>query len=212
MQSAGQRRPLTVPMDDRATMTRLIRARAYGFREEGGFTLAEMLVAIMITLIAFSSAMLVLNVAQRAQPRISDRSDSIQEGRVWIERLTRELRQGATMVGTPTASSMTFLTYVQHSACGSTASGSSIQCRVSYVCSSSGTCTRTERSPDGTGTAPAVQVVSGLQSNSVFTYSPTAAGAEYVGVTLQFPATDEAGETEDAITLQDGVSLRNFPG
>lgn len=191
-------------------MKRLTRARIDSLRDEGGFTLAEMLVAIMITLIAFSSAMLVLQVAQRAQPRISDRSDSIQEGRVWIERLTRELRQGATMVGTPTASSISFLTYVQHSACGSSTAGTSIQCRVSYVCTA-GTCTRSERNPDGTGTGGGDQIVTGLLSSNVFSYSPTAAGAEYVGVTLRFPSTDEAGETEDAITLQDGVSLRNFP-
>ena len=191
-------------------MNRPTRAGISGLREEGGFTLAEMLVAIMITLIAFSSAMLVLQVAQRAQPRISDRSESIQEGRVWIERLTRELRQGATMVGTPTANSMTFLTYVQHSACGASTAGTSIQCRVSYSCTA-GTCTRSERNPDGTGEGGSEQVVAGLLSSDVFSYSPTAAGAEYVGVMLRFPSTDEPGETEDAITLQDGVSLRNFP-
>jgi hypothetical protein len=192
-------------------MTRLIRARAHHLREEGGFTMAEMLVSIMITLMAFSSALLVLNIAQRAQPRITDRSEAIQEGRVWIERLTRELRQGATMVGTPTASSISFVTYVQHSACGSSTAGTSIQCRVSYACTA-GTCTRSELNTDGTGTGGEDQVVTGLLSSNVFSYSPTAAGAEYVGVTLRFPSTDEAGETEDAVTLQDGVSLRNFPG
>lgn len=191
-------------------MKRLIRARARDLRGEGGFTLAEMLVSIMITLIAFSSSLMVLNIAQSSQPRISHRSESIQAGRVWIERLTRELRQGATMVGTPTASSMTFLTYVQHAACGSSTPGSSIQCRVSYLCTA-GTCTRTESNTDGTGMGAGVQVVSGLLSSDVFTYSPTAAGAEYVGVSLSFPASDEAGETEDAVTLQDGVNLRNFP-
>ena len=192
-------------------MTKSRRAFARALREEGGYTLAEMLVAIMITLIAFSSALMVLNIAQTSQPQISHRSESIQEGRVWIERLTRELRQGATMVGTPTASSMTFLTYVQHTSCGSSTAGSSIQCRVSYVCTA-GTCTRSERNPDGTGTGAADQVVTGLQSNSVFTYTPSAAGAEYVGVSLRFPPSEETGETEDAVTLQDGVSLRNFPG
>jgi prepilin-type N-terminal cleavage/methylation domain-containing protein len=182
----------------------------FDLRDEGGFTLAEMLVAIMITLIAFSSALMVLNIAVKSQPRISNRAASIQEGRVWIERLTRELRQGATMVGTPTASAISYLTYVQHASCGSNVAGSSIQCRVSYVCTA-GTCTRTERNPDGSGAATGQQMVTGLQSNDVFSYSPTASAPEYVGVTLQFPATEEQGETEDALTLQDGVNLRNFP-
>jgi prepilin-type N-terminal cleavage/methylation domain-containing protein len=191
-------------------MKRLRRRHAQVLRGEAGFTLAEMLVSIMITLIAFSSALMVLNVAQRSQPRISNRAASIQEGRVWIERLTRELRQGATMIGTPTASTLSFLTYVQHSACGVSSAGSSIQCRVSYTCSG-GTCSRREGNPDGTGTSSPQQMVTGLQTNSVFSYSPSASAAEYVGVALQFPATEEAGETEDAITLQDGVTLRNFP-
>jgi prepilin-type N-terminal cleavage/methylation domain-containing protein len=191
-------------------MKRLRRRHAQVLRGEAGFTLAEMLVSIMITLIAFSSALMVLNVAQRSQPRISNRAASIQEGRVWIERLTRELRQGATMIGTPTASTLSFLTYVQHGACGVSSAGSSIQCRVSYTCSG-GTCSRREGNPDGTGTSSPQQMVTGLQTNSVFSYSPSASAAEYVGVALQFPATEEAGETEDAITLQDGVTLRNFP-
>ena len=191
-------------------MKRPIRARASDLRGEGGFTLAELMVAIMITLIAFSSSLMVLNIAQRTQPQISDRSAAIQEGRVWIERLTRELRQGATMVGTPTASTLSFITYVQHSACGTTAAGTSIQCRVSYVCTS-GTCSRTEGNPDGSTMGTGRQTVTGLQSDNVFSYSPGASAPEYVGVTLQFPASEQPGEDEDAVTLQDGVNLRNFP-
>jgi hypothetical protein len=196
-------------MDDRKVKRRM-RARVPDLRGEGAFTLAEMLVSIVLTLIAFSSALMVLNIAQRAQPRISDRGEAIQQGRVWIERLTRELRQGATMVGTPTPSAVSFVTYVQHSACGTAAAGSSIQCRVSYVCTS-GTCTRTESSADGSTAGTAQRMVTGLLSNDVFTYTPSATAAEYVGVTLRFPAGGEAGETEDAVTLQDGVNLRNFP-
>jgi type II secretory pathway component PulJ len=192
-------------------MNKLRGRHAHHLRGEAGFTLAETLVSIMITLIAFSSALVVLNVAQRTQSLISNRAASIQEGRVWIERLTRELRQGATMVGTPTASTLSFLTYVQHSGCGVSTAGASIQCRVSYSCSG-GTCSRTELNADGSGTGGAQQMVTGLQTNSVFSYSPSASAAEYVGVALQFPATEEAGETEDAVTLQDGVTLRNFPG
>lgn len=169
-----------------------------------------MLVAIMITLIAFSSSLMVFNIAQQSQPRISDRGVSIQQGRVWIERLTRELRQGATMAGTATATSLSVLTYVRHSSCGSSTVGTAIQCRVTYTCTA-GTCSRTEASPDGSTSDAPQQMVTGLQSNNVFSYSPTASAPEYIGVALQFPATDEPGETEDAVTLQDGVNLRNYP-
>jgi prepilin-type N-terminal cleavage/methylation domain-containing protein len=205
---AGARWALLERVSD---MTRLRRALLRGLRAEGGFTLAELLVAMMITLIAFAAALLLLQVALKAQPRISERGAAIQQGRAWIERLTRELRQGGTVTGSPTSSQLAFLTFVRHSACGGTATGNSIQCLVTYSCAA-GTCSRTERNPDGSGTAAAQQMVTGLQSNSVFTYTPSTAAPEYVGVTLMFPATDDPGETEDAITLTDGVTLRNFPG
>ena len=192
-------------------MTRLRRAVLRGLRSEGGFTLAELLVAMMITLIAFAATLVLLQVALKAQPRISERGAAIQQGRAWIERLTRELRQGGTVTGSPGSSQLAFMTYVRHSSCGATATGNSIPCLVTYSCSA-GTCSRTERNPNGSGTAPAQQMVTGLQSNSVFTYSPSSAAPQYVGVTLRFPATDNPGETEDAITLTDGVALRNFPG
>jgi len=50
--------------------------------------------------------------------------------------------------------------------------------------------------------------VSGLSSNDVFSYSPDATDPTYVGITLVFPA--ENGE--EAITLTDGVALRNQSG
>ena len=51
-----------------------------------------------------------------------------------------------------------------------------------------------------------MQVVSGLSSNNVFSYTPpTSTAPAYVGVTLAFPA---KGGT-DAITLSDGAALRN---
>jgi prepilin-type N-terminal cleavage/methylation domain-containing protein len=192
-------------------MTRLRRALLHGLRADGGFTLAELLVSMMITLIAFGAALLLLQIALKAQPQITDRGAAIQQGRVWIERLTRELRQGATVAGTPTPSQLAFLTYVRHTTCGGTVSGASIQCLVTYTCTA-GTCSRRERNPNGTGTAPAQQMVTGLQTSSVFSYTPSPGAPEYIGVTLQFPASDDPGETEDAITLTDGVNLRNFPG
>ena len=191
-------------------MTSLRRAFARSLRAEEGFTLAELLTATMIMMIAFGAALIVLNMALRSQPRISDRANAIQDARVWVERLTRELRQGATVSGTPTSSQLSFRTYVRHSSRGGSAAGASIQCLVTYTCTA-GTCSRTESNLDGTG-GTTQQMVGGLQSSAVFTYTPSAAAPEYIGVTLTFPATDDPGETEDAITLRDGVNLRNFPG
>ena len=49
--------------------------------------------------------------------------------------------------------------------------------------------------------------MTGLTTNQVFTFSPQTPGQAYVGIRLEFPASNG----DDAITLQDGVALRNPP-
>ena len=55
------------------------------------------------------------------------------------------------------------------------------------------------------GTTTTEQLVSGLSSSAVFGYSPDSANPDYVTMRLVFPA--EGGD--DAVTLEDGVDLRN---
>lgn len=176
-------------------------------RDEDGFTLTELLVAVSLMLVIVAAAMGLLVTSDRSQPRISDRASALQQGRVLTERITRELRQGVGVPTTPTASTLSILTYVGHSACGSDQSGAARQCQVTYSCATSGVCTRTERNPDGTGTAPAVQVAEGLRSNAVFSYQPTTQSPSFVGIRLEYPA--DSGE--ESVTLDDGVALRNVP-
>ena len=92
--------------------------------------------------------------------------------------------------------------------------GPDIRCRVFYNCTPSvgpSSCTRIECPPailvPGTGCGPTTTVVTGMTTNQVFTFSPQTPGQAYVGIRLQFPA--ENGD--DAITIQDGVALRNPP-
>jgi len=171
--------------------------------DEGGFTLIELLVAAVVGLIVVGSAVTVFTSALRNEPRVSSRAGDVQQARTTMERITRELRQGW---GVPvaTTSSLSILTYVKSAACGGPASSTSIACRVSYTCSSSA-CTRSERNPDGSGSAPAQTVVTGLQSGSGFAYAPSAATPTYVGVRLILASTGD----DDSITLSDGVTLRN---
>jgi hypothetical protein len=122
-----------------------------------------------------------------------------------MERLSRELRQGTGIDSVSTASKLTIWTYVKKSSCGGTPSGTSIECRVTYDCSAEGTCVRTERNTDGTGGAVGVTSVTGLDSNQLFSYTPSAADADFVAIRLVFPAADG----EEAVTLEDGVALRN---
>jgi type II secretory pathway pseudopilin PulG len=178
-------------------------------RREEGMTLPELLIVMVLGILVFSIGLMMLNFAVRTEPRLSERAASVQQGRALMERLTRELRQGATVrVATP--SLLVFSTYVKQASCGGASSTTAIQCQVEYLCMD-GACSRTERNTNGTGGGEPVELVDGLMSSDVFSYVPSPTSPEYVNVRLVYPATDEQGETEDAVTLEDGVNLRNFP-
>lgn len=181
------------------------------FTAEHGFTLPELLVAAVVALIVAAGGMAMVQVAVRTQPQISERAGQVQQGRAMIERVSRELRQGESVEST-SASSIDLRTYVNSEACGGAAATTAILCRVTYSCTGSA-CSRTEH--DGAGGGSTQQVVDGLLSSEVFCYAPQLAEAScpatsaddptFVGVTLAFPADDGS----EAVTLRDGVALRN---
>jgi prepilin-type N-terminal cleavage/methylation domain-containing protein len=173
--------------------------------DQRGFTLMELLIAATMGLVVIGGGVMMFTSVVRSEPRTADRSAAIEQGRVTMERMTRELRQGAT-VTTGGATQLSLLTWVDSASCGGNAATTSIQCQVTYSCSG-GTCTRVEAAP-GVQSGTPVTVVSGLTPGTVFTYS-SCSGAptvtEFVGIRLVFSA--ENGE--DALTLSDGVDLRN---
>jgi type II secretory pathway pseudopilin PulG len=184
---------------------------------EQGFTLAELLISVMLGIVVLTTAVFVFTAGIHVQPRIQKRTMEIQQARTMSERMTRELRQGSNASVSADGSQLMVLTYVPRSTyCNTPATtGSTIaRCRVFYRCTAAGStssCTRIQCPPAmlavGVGCSPPTTVVSGLSTNQVFTFSPQAPGQAYVGVRLAFPA--ENGE--DAITIQDGVALRNPP-
>jgi prepilin-type N-terminal cleavage/methylation domain-containing protein len=185
-----------------------MRAALRALRSDGaGFTLPELLIATVLSLIVIGGAVMAFTASMSTQPRLSSQSAGIQQARTTMERMTRELRQGST-VPSASASQLSIVTYVNSATCGGSPAAAAIQCRVTYSCSS-GTCTRTEAKPDGSAPGPVRQVVSGLSSNSVFTYTPpTPTAPAYVSVTLSLPPQG----ANQGITLSDGVALRNPSG
>lgn len=178
---------------------------------ERGLTLVELLVFTMMLLLVLSAGSALLIVAVKSQPRISDRAFAIQRGRVVQERFARELRQSSTVeqTPTPTSSVITFRTYVRRTQCGGALETDptkpAIGCKVTYSCTA-GACYRTEAPlPGQPGATTTERLVSGLSSGAVFGYSPDTTNPEYVTMRLVFPA--EGGD--DAVTLEDGVDLRN---
>jgi len=174
--------------------------------DEAGFTLIELLVASAMSVVLLGAIGSMVVSSMNAQPEISKRAANIQTARWVMERLTREIRNGV-VVDRATASSVSFKTYVRRTACGGNgtpASGTpSIVCEVTYTCTTT-SCTRLEANSDVyTGTP--TTIFSGINSSDVFTYSPSAAAATYVGVTLRIP--NPSGSS--ALTVSDGASLRN---
>jgi prepilin-type N-terminal cleavage/methylation domain-containing protein len=187
-----------------------IRERPSGRTGEAGFTLIELLVAMVLGLLVIGSAVAIFATGVQTAPRISDRSAEIQQARTMAERISRELRQGSNATSLD-PSQLMILTYVPHAACGSTTSGTALRCRVFYNCDTAGSCYRTECGPNTvappTGCGNSVLTVQGLADNQVFAFTPRTPGQAFVSLRLAFPAT----ESEDAITIEDGVALRNPP-
>jgi type II secretory pathway pseudopilin PulG len=178
-----------------------------------GFTFVELLIATMLGLLVLGAAVTVFTASIGTQPLIDKRAAQIDQARSMSDRVTRELRQGSNASST-SPSQLMILTYVPRTSCGGSTVGPDIRCRVFYNCTATGStssCTRIECPPallaPGTGCGPTTTVLTGLTTNQVFTFSPQTPGQAYVGVRLEFPA--ENGD--DAITIQDGVALRNPP-
>jgi Tfp pilus assembly protein PilW len=177
--------------------------------DQRGLTLTELMVAIAMLMGVLAAAVPVLVSSVRNEPRIRDRSGKIQEARVLMEQLGRDLRSGYA-IDTATSSSLVFLSYVHQSTCdgGPSASSSGLLCRVTYSCAS-GICTRRVAHPTGNPVGIERRLVTGLSNSAVFSYLTPAGGTSpgYVEVSLVFPAA-EVGD--DAVTLSDGFSFRNL--
>lgn len=188
-------------------------------RDERGMTLVELMVASMMTLAVLGAASYLMVIAVQTQPEISDQSFDIQQGRVFEERFTRELRASYKIEPSPspTASTLSFDTYVRSTTCGGALQTNpavpAIPCRVTYTCATD-TCYRAEGSPSAGGGTP-VKEVSGLASPAVFgtdpntpptsPSTPLSTNPDYITVHLAFPSRGGSGP----VTLDDGVDLRN---
>lgn len=172
-------------------------------RGEGGYTLPEVLMATVLALLVMGVGVTVFTAAIRSQPGLTTRENAISQARTSMERLTRELRQGAT-VYTGTPSQLSFITFVNSATCGGTFSSTARQCRVTYSCTTM-SCTRVEANTDGSSPGAAKTIATGLSNPNVFSYSPDSSRPTYIGATFVF-----AGRNgDDAITVSDGAAVRN---
>lgn len=182
---------------------------------EAGFTMVELLVASAIGLVVVGVLATLMTTVLRAQPAQQERAAQIQDGRVMLERIVRELRQGKPVVGTTSTSTQITVDSYTRAGCGAAApTASAAICRITYSCTQSGSsasCTRRA------GTTAAETILTGLQSAQVFAYGATTtptcelastATPGFVCLTLAYPAADG----QEAVTVEDSAYLRNPVG
>jgi hypothetical protein len=170
--------------------------------------LIELLVASAMSVIVVGAATAMLISVVRQQPQISERSQDVSDTRYVLERMTREIRNGISVLPeASSASNLTFFAYVRHAACGSSTalppSQSALVCKVTYSCSATA-CTRAETASTDPGTGTPVPLFSGIDNAKVFSYDPDLEEASFVSVTFRVP--DPRGEAH--LTISDGATLR----
>jgi Tfp pilus assembly protein PilW len=167
---------------------------------EDGFTMVEVLLAFSIGLLVVGWAVMMFTSALSSQPALSKRDDAITQGRIVMERLVRELRQGDALDTTAgdswSSQSLSFRTYAHSSSCADPTRA----CvrRVTYTCTA-GICTRVEADPNTGVQGTAVQIVRGLASSAVFDYQSD-------------PSTEcdaPPAVTNEGISIRDEATLRN---
>jgi type II secretory pathway pseudopilin PulG len=176
------------------------------FSSQAAFTLVETLVAMAMSLVLLFAVTALITSSVTDQPQISQKNANIQTARWVLERLTREIRLGAS-VESATSSSVSFQTYVRRPTCGGSgtlaATSPATRCEVTYTVTG-GTLSRIEANPNVfTGTPETV--VSGLSNSAVFSYTPTSVSPTYINVTLTLPNATGTGNT----TINDGATLSN---
>jgi Tfp pilus assembly protein PilW len=187
---------------------RLRRAR----RDESGFTIVELLMVCIISIVVLGVPLTLAVQSWQGQNRASSRGAATNRVEIGFQRLMQDLRH-AVHTTTVSATGAT-LTVPVRSATGGTVPTTQ---QITWSCTAGASCTRQ------VGAGSAFPVIPYLVSA---TFAPTsAAGATtvpatdpaYVQVTISVRDTNESGDRNatvngmtNAITISDGVALRNF--
>lgn len=182
---------------------------------EQGFTLVELLVTIFTAIVLISSILALLESSQQIQARDSEWALVLQEDRVGLSRMVRDLRQ-ATEVVEPSSGAASSYVVVK-----ATIGGKAWKIKYECAQAQSGTtydeCLRFAaeegKSFPSKGARTAIDVTNG---SSVFTYSPTTrTEAKLVTAKLEIPAKGTFKEANSVtyahkVVLEDGAFMRNL--
>jgi Tfp pilus assembly protein PilV len=166
--------------DERRPRLRRVRAA-----DTAGFTLMELLVGMLMTVVVFGAISTLLIEGFTDQSAVQNRAAQLQQAEAAIQQLVRNLRE-ATSVSVPNSYTITYSDPVATGFQSAT-----------FACSSStDACTNTVGGVART-------VVTDVVNTNVFTASPTTSPT-FIGITLSVSA---QGQTP--LTITDGTGLRN---
>jgi prepilin-type N-terminal cleavage/methylation domain-containing protein len=194
--------------------------------DERGFSLIELLIAMVLSLVIGGAAMTFMIVSLREQNAVSSRASATRVAEVGLEKLARDLRQAMTSVTitAPTSATTKLAFSIPTPGADSTGKAVTWTCpNTTAAATNIGTCTRTLA---GTQT----NSIAGVQSLSLTTSSgaalgiPTSSTPNYLGITLTVqvlsqnhtssvlagPDGTSTTPSTKAIVVQTGVDLRNF--
>lgn len=156
---------------------------------EAGVTIVELLIASSILLVVLLATFASFESVSKAQAYQANRTQTLDEMRGVLNRMTKDLRQATTVDdAVSTASTITFTTYIN-----------GVDTDVVYTAAGS-TLTRK------VGTASAFTVMSHLADTNLFSYVSAGSGVQWVEMTLRVTPT---GYPTTTLVLNSEVNLRN---
>ena len=171
--------------------------------EESGITMLEMILASAMSLLVLGAALGILMLFARQQPRVSEHGQRVQEVRLALERMTKDLRQ-TYEVNSSSSTSIDVRTFKR------TDSGEhAVQRRVVYDCYS-GSCTRQEGPIEGT-LGSQQPLITDVTNTDIFSYEPDLVNPTFLRIKLRFDVKESPNDPAGPKTLSEGVQLRNSP-
>ncbi len=200
----------------------ILRAIRRRLRGEAGFTLNELLIAMVLAVIVVGAPMTLIVVSINQQNAASSRTIAAREAQVGLSQLTRDLREAqyitdasgvdTTPVAITNSGGVATLSFYLSTAGSPTVAGS----QVIWTCTPNANCTRKL----GSGAAvPWIRNVTAATFTGTSTTGTTVTvNPGYVSISVAARVTnlnDRTGTaalsgTTSSITMQDGVGLRNY--
>ena len=158
-------------------------------RADAGSTLVEVVFASALLLVVVGAFLAAFVSVQKSEAYVSGRAEALDDMRLTMARMTRDLRQGTAVASASTPSHLAVTTYVD---------GTLQQ----VVYDATGTSLTRQ-----VGSSSAVELQGGLSSTAIFEYAPSAEAAEVITITLTVVPPSAPDTT---VTIDSEVRLRNL--